>query len=244
MSRIIVTIHGTGRTTSQFWVPQIQAVAKQLGTVPRHHPVWWGDMIDSGAFVSRSGAWVNTHLHSLAQQWLGRPAKHTPRIIFRMTDSLHRLINGVDGVIAYFVTGSRREVVRERLRDTLAELTRQKHDIVLVSESLGCLIAFDVLQKDAARFNIAAWFTLGCPLRTLVRTGQRRADLGAINRQTVKQWFNIYAPRDPVAAPIASVFPTYPIRDERIEGTRGRLQSHRYWANPRVAMLIAQVMHG
>jgi hypothetical protein len=40
------------------------------------------------------------------------------------------------------------------------------------------------------------------------------------------------------------VFPAFPIRDERIEGARGRLQAHRYWSHPRVTELIARVLRG
>jgi hypothetical protein len=222
----------------------MQAIADHLGAAPHHRPVWWGDLIDAGAYVPRVGEWTISHLHSLAQRFIGRPAKHTPRLVLRAADVLHRVLNGAAGVAAYFIPFQKQALIRERLRETLAQLTRHNHEIVLVSESLGCLVAFDVLRDEAHRYNIAAWLTLGCPLRTLVRTGQRRADLGAISPQTVKQWFNLYAPRDLVAAPIASVFPAYPIRDERIEGTRGRLQAHRYWTNPRVAALIARVLRG
>jgi hypothetical protein len=165
-------------------------------------------------------------------------------MVARSTDVLHRFVNGVAGVWAYFVSRRQRATIRERLRQTLEELTRRGHEIVLVSESLGALVAFDVLRVDAHRFNVAAWITLGSPLRTLVRTRQRRADLGAINPQTVRAWLNLYSTRDLVAAPIASVFPAYPIRDERIDGARGRLDAHRYWANPRVAALIARVVRG
>ena len=242
MNRVIVTIHGTGRTAHNFWAPQIEAIAEHLGQTPLHRPVWWGDLIDAGAGVSRIAERLNARLHSLARQWLGRPAHHTPRLVSRFADLLHRWINGVAGVIAYFVLARQRAIIRERLRATLQELTRHGDEIVLVSESLGCLIAFDVLRAEADQYNIAAWITLGCALRTLVRTGQRSADLGAINPHTIKQWLNLYAPRDLVAAPIAPVFPTFPIRDERIDGARGRLQSHRYWANPRVAALIARVL--
>ena len=244
MSRVVVTIHGTGRTGHNFWIPQVQAIAKHLGQMPHHQPVWWGDLINAGACVSQVGEWTSARVHSLAQMLLGRPSQHIARIVLRVADGLHRLVNGVDGVVAYLVPSRRREIIRERLRVTLEELTRHGHEIVLVSESLGCLVAFDVLRAEADQYNVVAWITLGCALRTLVHSGQRDADLGAINRQTVKQWVNLYAPRDLVAAPIASVFPTYPICDERIDGARGRLQSHRYWANPRVAALIARVLRG
>jgi len=242
MSRVIVSIHGTGRTEANFWMPQVEAIAQHLETAPVPHPVWWGDLIDAGACLSRAGQRIVRYLHRLALWFMGRPARYTPRLVLLITDRLHRFVNGVAGVIAYFIPSRKQEAIRERLRETLARLTRQNQEIVLVSESLGCLVAFDVLRADAHRYNIAAWVTLGCPLRTLVWTGQRHADLGAINPQTVRRWLNLYAPRDLVAAPIASVFPTYPIRDERIDGAYGRLESHRYWANPRVSALIAHIL--
>lgn len=242
MRRVIVTIHGTGRTDQNFGIAQMQTLAQHLGHLPHHHPVWWGDLIDTGAYVAKAGTWLIARVHSLAEFLLGRPSKHVVRIVARLADALHRIVNGVDGVIAYFIPSRRREAIRERLRRTLDELTRRGDEIVLISESLGCLVAFDVLREEAHRYNIAAWITLGCPLRTLVRTGQRDADLGAINPQTVRRWLNLYAPRDLVAAPIAPVFPRYPIRDECIAGARSRLQSHRYWTNPRVGALVARVI--
>ena len=242
MSQVVVTIHGTGRTAQDFEVPQMQALAAHLGTVPQHRPVWWGDLIDAGACVSHNGEWLIARLHALAQRFIGRPALYTTRLVGHLANGLHGWIDGVAGVVAYFVSARQREVIRERLRAVLAELSRHNHEIILISESLGCLIAFDVLRTGAQHYNIAAWFTLGCPLWLLVRTGQRRADLGAINRQTVGQWFNLYAPRDLVAAPMAPVFPAYPIRDERIDGAHGRLHAHRYWQHPRVAALIARVL--
>ncbi len=244
MSRVVVTIHGTGRTVRDFWIPQRQALAEALGVVPQHHSVWWGDMIDVGACISESGQWTNARLHSLSQLLRGRPAGRTTDLVSGIADGLHRITDSVAGVVAYFVPSGKQEVIRERLRQTLAKLTAQKHEIVLVSESLGCLIAFDVLYHEARQYNIAAWFTLGCPLRTLVMTGQRPAELGAINRQTVRQWFNLYGAHDLIASPIASVFPDYPIRDEKIETPRGGLEAHRYWSNPRVPALIARALRG
>lgn len=220
----------------------MQAIAEHLGDLPHHRPVWWGDMIDAGSSVARIGEWTIARLHSLAEFLLGRPSRHVVHIVAQIADVLHRIVNGVDGVIAYFIPSRRRETIRDRLRQTLAELTRHGHEIVLISESLGCLVAFDVLREEAHHYNIAAWITLGCPLNTLVKTRQRDANLGAINLQTVRQWLNLYAPRDLVAAPIASVFPTYPVRDERIDGARSRLESHRYWDDPRVSALVAQII--
>ncbi len=244
MSRVIAIIHGTGRTEQDFWIPQTHAIAQHLEAAPRVHPVWWGDLIDAGAHVSTVSDRAVARLHALAQRWPGRPARSAPRLVSSAARELHGVINGVAGVVAYFFPSQKQEVIRNRLRGTLAELTRHNREIVLISESLGCLIAFDVLRAEAHRYNIAVWITMGCPLRTLVRTGQRRRDLGAINPQTIGQWLNLYAPLDPVAAPIASVFPAYPIRDERIDGARGRREAHHYWPNPRATALIAHALRG
>jgi len=242
MSRVIVTIHGTGRTPSDFWLPQVRAITAILGAVPLHQPVWWGDLIDVGAAIPRATQRVSQAVAGLGGCVSGRAGLFGLRLASAAADRLHRLANGGAGVAAYLAPTRTREAIRGRLRETLAELTRRGDEIVLISESLGCLVAFDILRREANRFNVAAWITLGCPLRTLVRSGQRRAELGAISLRTVRQWLNLYAPRDLVAAPIASVFPDYPIRDVRVEGALSRAQAHRYWSNPRTAALIARVM--
>lgn len=242
MKRVIVTIHGTGRTAPDFWAPQVQAIAEHLGHTPPHRSVWWGDLIDAGARVWHAAEWINARVHTLARVLLGRPPRRTPRRVAQVADFLHRLVNGVAGVLAFFVFKRRRAQMYERLRATLRELTHHGYEIILVSESLGCLVAFDVLRAEANQYNLLAWVTLGCALRTLVRSRQRSADLGAITPQTLKHWFNVYAPRDPVAAPIASVFPNYPIRDERLDGARTRWEAHNYWRDPRVAALIARLL--
>lgn len=242
MKRVLVTIHGTGRTAPDFWAPQVQALAEHLGHPPPHRSVWWGDLIDVGAKVWHAADWLTARVHTLARVLLGRPARHTPRRIARVADFLHRLVNGVAGVLAYFVFKRQRAQMYERLRATLRDLTQRGYEIVLVSESLGCLVAFDVLRAEADQYNLLAWVTLGCALRILVQSKRRSSDLGAITPQTVKQWINVYAPRDPVAAPIASVFPDFPIRDERLDGARTRLQAHNYWHDPRVAALIARLL--
>jgi hypothetical protein len=64
-----------------------------------------------------------------------------------------------------------------------------------------------------------------------------------INLGTIGQWLNLHAPLDPIAAAIAPVFPTYPVRDERIEGSGGPFEAHaNYWINPRATALIARTL--
>lgn len=239
MSRVIVTIHGTGRTARNFWVPQIEALTSHLNMPLRHRAIWWGDLADAGSRLFRLGMFLSVSLYRLAGV-LGSPLRLLGHLIWHAADILYRLLSGIAGAVSYFLLPRRREAIRERLRQTLAELTKHNHEIILVSESLGCLVAFDVLRQEAHHFNIATWITLGCPLYLLVRTGVRRPDLGAINPRTVRRWLNLYCPHDLVAAPVSSLFPTYPVRDERVDGPRGRLRAHRYWSNPRVPSIIAR----
>ncbi len=240
MTRVLVTIHGTGRIAEDFWVPQQVALAQHLEAPPHLHPVWWGDLIDAGARLPLVRDRITARIQALAQDWLGRPARRAHRLVERVSDGLHDFVNGTAGVLAYFVPHQKQAVIRERLSRTLAELTGRGHDIVLVSESLGSVVAFDVLHGEADRYRLAAWVTVGCPLRLLVRTGQRRPNLGAINPGTVGQWLNLHAPFDLIAAPVAPAFPGYPVRDERIEGSGGLFEAHaNYWVNPRSIALIA-----
>jgi hypothetical protein len=242
MKQTLVTIHGVGRFEHDFWVSQQSAVAQHLGCPPPVRPVWWADLVDFGApLLPALRDRVTARLHIVAQRVIGRPARRSPRLVHRVSEGMHNFVNGVAGVAAYFIPTRQRHAIRQRLRQTLTELTQQKQEIILVSESLGSVIAFDVLRAEADRYRVAAWVTIGCPLRTLVYSGQRRRDLGAIHPHTVRRWLNVYAPYDPIAAPIAPVFPEFPIRDERIEEAGGLFEAHaNYWLIPRVAALIAE----
>jgi len=204
MRRIIVTIHGASRSSHPFASSRIQAIASHLGGTPYHYSVWWGDLIDVGAPIANLGAWVDARLHALVQVFIGHPLFPTPHWVSRVTDWLHRNINSIAGVITYFTSASKREIICNRLHAALGELSGHGFEIVLVSERLGSLVAYDVLRRYAHKFNIAAWITLGSPLRAIISARQRDANLGAINPQNVKEWINLYSP-------------LYPIRDERVD---------------------------
>lgn len=245
MSRLIVNIHGTGRTSSDFWVPQVAAVAAQLGWEPPHLPVWWGDLIDVGAVLPAFGDQVNRWLN---QAWpdvgVFSRLDLTPvhQAVGRVFDLCHRVTDAAAGVVAYFTSSRMQESIRNRLRAALNAATRQGHEVVLVSQSLGCLIAFDVLREEAHRHRIHTWFTMGCALGTLVWSGRRPSDLGAISTDTVRHWRNLYSEKDPIGEPLSAAFPGYPISDELVVAGDDPLTAHRYWDNPHVARLIAEAL--
>jgi hypothetical protein len=240
MNSALVTIHGVGRIRHDFWRAQRQAVSRHLANPLQCHPVWWGDLIDAGARLPAARDRLVRGAQSVARRLAHRSLPPAPRLLSGITNGLHAQVNNIAGVLAYLLPNHRREVIRQRLRQTLTELAGQGREIVLVSESMGSVIAFDLLRSEADRYPLRAWLTLGCPLRLLVRSGRRPADLGAITPGSVGAWLNLYAPCDPIAAPIASIFPTYPVQDERIDGSGGLLRAHaNYWTNPRVTRLIA-----
>ena len=75
---------------------------------------------------------------------------------------------------AYLMRRSVGSAIRERLQDPLRKALKRDDDICLVSHSMGCMVAYDVLWKfsrmseysdlreGGAKVN--RWVTLGCPL--------------------------------------------------------------------------------
>ncbi len=110
---------------------------------------------------------------------------------------------------------------------------------MVVGDSLGSVVAFDVLRRCAGSYPIQSLITMGSPLRKLARLRRRSAEVGAITPQTLPLRLNLYDRTDPVGESLHSTFPDYPIRDIEFDNGVGPLASHLYWDNPRVLELIA-----
>ncbi|MGI9395731.1 MAG: hypothetical protein ACR2OY_13870 [Boseongicola sp.] len=75
---------------------------------------------------------------------------------------------------AYLMRRSVGSAIRERLQDPLRRALKRADDICLVSHSMGCMVAYDVLWKFSRMSEyrelrdtgskINRWVTLGCPL--------------------------------------------------------------------------------
>ena len=75
---------------------------------------------------------------------------------------------------AYLMRRSIGSAIRERLQDPLRNALKRRDDICLVSHSMGCMVAYDVLWKfsrmseysdlRAGSAKVNRWVTLGCPL--------------------------------------------------------------------------------
>ncbi|MGE5264306.1 MAG: esterase/lipase family protein [Acidobacteriota bacterium] len=142
-------------------------------------------------------------------------------------------------VIRYLFDGKMQKSIRNRLAQALDQATAGDAEIILVSHSLGTVVAFDVLRELAGRYPIKRFVTMGSPLRKLATTGIHPVDLGAITTQTIPFWRNLYDNTDLVADAIGPAFPAYPIEDVFIQVADLPIPSHNYWENLQVQKMIA-----
>jgi hypothetical protein len=93
-----------------------------------------------------------------------------------------------------------RAVLRQRLIDKLKLLQEKAERLIIVSHSMGTMIAYDVLRRCPECPSIHTLITLGSPLgvtevqEKLVADGFSRVDFP----DKLTRWINIYDPLDPV----------------------------------------------
>lgn len=92
-----------------------------------------------------------------------------------------------------------RRELRRRLLDSLKKASEQGEKIVLVTHSMGTMVAYDVLRNCSDCPPVDTLFTLGSPLGLkeiedqLVATGQKNVDFPAAK---LERWVNVYDPFD------------------------------------------------
>jgi hypothetical protein len=99
-----------------------------------------------------------------------------------------------------------RQELRRRLLDELAKAKEAGEKIVIVSHSMGTMVAYDVARNCPECPAVDTLITLGSPLGirevqdelVAVDAGAGGVDFPAVK---VRRWINIYDPFDPVAAP-------------------------------------------
>ena len=112
---------------------------------------------------------------------------------------------------AYLMRRAIGSKVRERLQTPLKRALKRGDDICLVSHSMGCMVAYDVLWKFSrmseysdVRENdnrVARWITLGCPLgeagvKANLYDADERAYRGGTDKHPihiVRDWQNVAA---------------------------------------------------
>ena len=152
--------------------------------------------------------------------------------------TLVSLADTANDVVQYMFNPRLRAGVQSRLLERLDEARRRFDRAILVSHSLGTVIAYDVLRQHAAAYNVQSWYTTGSPLARLARLGRVNTNVGQIGGGAISNWHNLFDAGDIVASALAGSF-AFPINDVRVDNGGGVLNSHNYWGNISVAAMIA-----
>jgi hypothetical protein len=247
----LVFIHGAGKEPSGFYRGFLAALAAALGAEPPYLSAWWADLCDLGPAV-KSGPAGTMRLTREAEEFrqayrlaLGMEANGlqnagAPTAVRSVGGTLISLGDTVNDIVQYFYNPSMRSAVQGRLHERLCQAMGAFDHTLLVSHSLGTVIAYDVLRQRANEYNIHTWFTTGSPLAKLVQLGQVTRDVGRISGG-VSAWHNLFDPGDVVASALSGCF-AFPLKDVAVENGAGILNSHNYWGNSAAADLVAEAV--
>lgn len=252
MSKVLVNIHGAGKQLSDFYVEGLSALTAILGSGPACLPCWYADLsnigvavfgIDDAGLSPEALEFRAAFEQELDERRQEIEAQMPPTgVEFGLTDTASSIVDPVADVTRYLFDHAVQTAIKQRLADALEEATQDYDETILVSHSLGTVVAFDVLRESAGRYRISRFFTMGSPLRKLVRLRQRSSDVGAISDATVPVWRNLYDTTDAVADAIGPAFPGYPIQDVFVQVATAPLPSHDYWRNAQVLNMIADTL--
>ncbi len=254
--RVMVYIHGAGNFPNDFYKPLVAALEKRLGGPFPYIPVYYADVTNPlqsiAALQTKPESPQAAKFRQAFEKEMQKSYEAIPpseRAPAMMTLTLPGGIN-VTGtlpkeVTLYLFDSNVSSQIQQRLTTALDNAVKNYDDIVLVSHSLGTVVAFDVLKQSADRYNkISILFTLGCPLLKLRHLFQRDANLGAIKYQNVARWHNIYDTTDFIADAIGSGFPKpgYRLHDIFVDVALDPISSHDYPNNSETQDMIADAM--
>jgi len=150
--------------------------------------------------------------------------------------------SAIEDVYRYLYDAAFANRVRQKL---IAALKRAQNfpNTVLISHSLGTVVAFDVLNAwTESTPKISHWFTLGCPLPKVLRL--RPGTPNQLKNPNVTHWYNVYDSTDLVAGPVGPHFTKagYPVHDIYVDIADDPVGSHDYFHNRATLNMIADVM--
>jgi hypothetical protein len=244
MSKVLVIVHGAGKQMSDFYKKPVADLGNVLRAEPACVPCWYADLSDLGAPVFGPGdpeadAFRTRIIEDLMKQEAEIAAQEPPVPASLSVTELATLVADlVNDVTRYLYDPALQGKMRSRLREAM-DKAKAYDETVLVSHSLGTVLAYDVLREHADAYNVSHFVTMGSPLRKVVRAGARTADVGAITEQHVPMWRNLYDPRDPVANTIGPAFPGYPVQDVYTSAGTSFIPAHDYWGRGAVVQMIA-----
>ncbi len=115
-----------------------------------------------------------------------------------------------------------RDELRQRLIDDLRKAAEQANKLVLVTHSMGTMIAYDVLRNCKQCPPVEVLFTLGSPLGITEVQEQLRADgLPHVDFPPgLGRWINVYDPLDPICGADPRMDDFRPTQGRRVEDVR------------------------
>jgi hypothetical protein len=119
-------------------------------------------------------------------------------------------LRGFVGDLAYLADPWKRCGVERRLASALADAAAAHRPVVLVSHSLGAVVAYRYLRAHGKLAPLQRWVTLGAPLGD---PGLRSLLLGDADTElrlpsAVRSWVNVVREGDPFAAAVAPLVPS------------------------------------
>jgi hypothetical protein len=237
MTKVLVFVHGAGKTAPDYAVDPLAAIALLLGAEPPSVPVYYADVTRTGSLFGvaalkekddpptlseppRMTQFKTAFATQVLSARQAAPAGHQALATAELAGNQAAAAAGLPGQdIAELISAEVNQIagylfnpllynqIQSRMYDGLNKATKMGDSIVIASHSLGTVVAFDGLRALAARYRVATFFTLGSPLGILRRLGNRSADLGAIAYDHVGTWLNFYDTTDPISTPLGPDFP-------------------------------------
>lgn len=120
------------------------------------------------------------------------------------------------------VTFKVRQELRNRLIKDLKSASEKAEKIILVTHSMGTMIAYDVIRNCENCPSVDVLFTLGSPLgitevqKQLLADGVKRVDFPP----ALGRWINVYDPLDPICGGDPRMDDYAPFEGRRVEDVR------------------------
>jgi hypothetical protein len=165
-----------------------------------------------------------------------RPARRVLEWLARRTRVDREIIKSLLRDVAVYLT-----VGRDRILTIVRESVPPTGPVVLVSHSLGTVVAHDLLQDAVVRERVALWVTAGSPLG--LRTVQRNL-LAKGTRHPGVRWLTTYDANDIVALghPLTGEWDG-PIDNVAVENGDEPHAIERYLGHPPVAVAISNAVN-
>ncbi|MCL4394030.1 MAG: hypothetical protein M1482_04360 [Chloroflexi bacterium] len=146
-------------------------------------------------------------------------------------------------VAAYLYDSSIAGPVRKQLVDGL-QAAQAYDDIVLVSHSLGTIVAFDVLAERTELIpKISHWLTLGCPIHKVLLLRPTKLTV-PLPHARIPNWFNLYDTSDFVGGALGPTFGLFGcfVHDIFVKVANEMPQAHDYFDNLASLEVIASTL--